>query len=153
MVVRRRLLAWKAREEVAWRPFGGTDGGATVPDDATSAGASTTRARRRREASTECQVSRLVVSLEDLGLRQVVYPTTLFLNYCRGSCHILDHPGVFSTNALLRAKYKFLQGSGQVPAPHCTPVQYQEQPLFVWREGHLTMIRVDDLDATSCGCR
>ncbi|XP_069168574.1 uncharacterized protein [Procambarus clarkii] len=109
--------------------------------------------RIRRGTSGECQMSRVLVSMEELGLHQVVYPINIKLKFCLGSCHVLDHPTIFSTNALLRAKFKFQEGSSQVPSPHCTPIRYQYQTFFVWQEDRLQKINVSDLDVSVCGCR
>ncbi|XP_042860420.1 uncharacterized protein LOC122246143 isoform X2 [Penaeus japonicus] len=109
--------------------------------------------RRRRDVGEECQMSMVSVSLDELGLNNVVYPTTVDMKFCQGSCHVIDDPAMFSTNALMRVKYKFLRSSASVPSPQCTPTYYKYLPFIVWQSGKLRKIGVSDLDATICGCR
>ncbi|KAK4319204.1 hypothetical protein Pmani_009831 [Petrolisthes manimaculis] len=108
---------------------------------------------RRKSINRQCHLQEVEVSLQEMGLREVEYPDTLLLRYCDGSCHVLSHPDPFSVNALLRAKFRLLWGPRPVPAPHCIPVTYQTQLLFVWREGHIILARYSDLNARTCGCR
>ncbi|XP_047472276.1 uncharacterized protein LOC125027317 [Penaeus chinensis] len=135
----RETLAGRMAEVVTRR----TDTVATLPP----------LGRHRREASEECQMSMVSVSLSDLGVESVVYPTTVDMKFCTGSCHVTDDPEMFSTNALIRIKYKFLRSSSPVPLPQCTPTHYEYLPFIIWQRGKLMKIGIGDLDATICGCR
>ncbi|XP_050688566.1 uncharacterized protein LOC126981503 isoform X2 [Eriocheir sinensis] len=114
------------------------------------------RQRNKRETPNSlCKVQWVEVSKQELGLGLVLFPNTLILKYCDGSCHILDHSDIFSTNALFRAKYKFLRESASMPSPQCIPTNFNHQQFFVWDTNHnnIKMIKVWDLDAEKCGCR
>ncbi|XP_064114829.1 uncharacterized protein LOC135221031 [Macrobrachium nipponense] len=113
------------------------------------------RQRKRKQRSTplECQMFKLEMSLNDLGLAKVILPTQVYLTYCRGTCLMLDDPELFTVNALVRAKYTFLFGNDKVPSPECVPTHFRPLPFFVQLGDQIRRVTFEDLDATRCGCR
>ncbi|XP_066955359.1 growth/differentiation factor 2-like [Macrobrachium rosenbergii] len=111
------------------------------------------RKRKQRSTTLECQMYKLEMNLDDLGLARVVLPTQVYLTYCRGTCLMLDDPALFTVNALVRAKYTFLFGNDKVPSPECVPTHFRPLPFFVQLGDQISRVTFEDLDATKCGCR
>lgn len=109
-----------------------------------------------RSSSPDCRLVPWRPSLEELGLDSVVYPDTVELNRCSGACR----PSRFDVVPVLN--HTVMKGllAAERPSDYvhfcCVPTSFRSITL-VYLDSHsatgFTPLLIENISATSCGCR
>ncbi|OWF43558.1 bone morphogenetic protein 10-like [Mizuhopecten yessoensis] len=111
--------------------------------------------------SNICHVHPWSVAFADIGWYHVLAPLTVQANFCSGGCPspLSSHPSLHFTFQsvivdLYRTYYGHSSATGMPPEPCCTPTAMA--PLSVYNtedDGSHTLMRLEAVRVTSCGCR
>ena len=95
----------------------------------------------------------LQVNFRKIGLKNILRPEVLKMNYCTGSCkHPVAHNEKNTIYASLKAQIAKI--SGEVKDPSCVPTSYRKQSImYISSTGSFITIVNAELSATNCGCR
>ncbi|XP_008545990.1 protein 60A [Microplitis demolitor] len=102
----------------------------------------------------KCNLRGMTLNFGDIGFDFIVFPSSIDLNDCIGTCRF---PFADRANATNHAIYKSLlskYGVSRLNTPNCIPISYAERKfLYYGSDNVLLYLRWKDAAVTACGCR
>ena len=101
-------------------------------------------------STSSCCIRNLTVNFHELGLTQVIFPTTYQPNYCQGECRLNTASATRSTSFLMQ-----LRETNPTAAAEPCCVAHKTRPLTVFMniDGQVQLRDIPDMIVESCICR